>query len=213
MIKRIIFDIDNTLLDTYKDCLKAYDEYLNQRNIDIPGTILYDVMDVYEDLKRDYSVDDISKYLKNNLTIDFSVNDFLELQDLYGNYATLIDDNIPQVLEKLAKDYELVALSKWYCKPQKERLRTANILKYFDEVYGFENAGIKPSQKSFLIAKGNHSVDECLVIGDSIDADILVPKSLGMDTILINYGELSNNDSINKFEEILDVLESKKRGR
>ena len=26
MIKRIIFDVDNTLLDTYKDCINAYAE-------------------------------------------------------------------------------------------------------------------------------------------------------------------------------------------
>ena len=28
MIKRIIFDVDNTLLDTYKDCINAYAEFL-----------------------------------------------------------------------------------------------------------------------------------------------------------------------------------------
>ena len=27
MIKRIIFDIDNTLLDTYKDCIETYQKY------------------------------------------------------------------------------------------------------------------------------------------------------------------------------------------
>ena len=33
LIKRIIFDIDMTLLDTYKDCMDTYNEMYNDENI------------------------------------------------------------------------------------------------------------------------------------------------------------------------------------
>ena len=33
MIKRIIFDVDNTLLDTYNDCISAYKLFVNKYNL------------------------------------------------------------------------------------------------------------------------------------------------------------------------------------
>ena len=229
MIKRLIFDIDNTLLDTNKDCIDAYKKYFIDRGIDLDGSVLYSIMDIYEEQNKIYSMDkdkensnykfnfnilDISKFIKNNLSIEFDVDDFKKLQELYSKYATLKDDMISEVLDKLSKDYDIVALTKWYIEPQKNRLNNAGILKYFNEIYGFENAGIKPSIKTFLTATGNYNVDECVVIGDSISNDIIIPKELGIKTIYVNYNKKETDElSVNNFGEIIDALDSLKKGR
>ena len=48
MIKRIIFDIDETLLKTTEDCLNAYNKYFDTVNVKIEGKKLYDLIDKYE---------------------------------------------------------------------------------------------------------------------------------------------------------------------
>ena len=229
MIKRLIFDIDNTLLDTNKDCIDAYKKYFVDKNIDLDGDVLYGILDIYEEQNKIYSMDknkendnykfnfninDISSFIRNNLSIDFSMDDFYELQNVYSKYATLKDNIIIDVLDKLSKDYELVALSKWYVEPQKNRLEKAGILKYFKEVYGFENAGVKPSKKTFLSAIGDYKADECIMIGDSISNDIIIPKELGINTIYVNYNKKETNElSVNDFSELLDAVEIIKKVR
>ena len=167
-----------------------------------------------DNYKFNFNINDISKFIKNNLSIDFEIEDFMKLQDIYGNHATLKDRIIPEVLDKLSKDYELVALTKWYCEPQRKRLEKVGILKYFDEVYGFENAGVKPSKKTFITSLGDHNESECLIIGDSISNDIIIPKELGINTIYVNYNHRDTNEvSVNSFDEIIDAIESIKKVR
>lgn len=229
MIKRLIFDIDNTLLDTNKDCIDAYKSYFTDNNIDLDGDVLYGILDIYEEQNKIYSMDknkendnykfnfninDISSFIRNNLSIDFSIEDFYELQKVYSKHATLKDKIIVDVLDKLSKDYELVALTKWYVEPQKKRLENAGILKYFTEVYGFENAGVKPSKNTFLNAIGDYKVDECIMIGDSISNDIIIPKELGINTIYVNYNKKETNELyVNNFSELLDAIDVIKKVR
>ena len=229
MIKRIIFDIDNTLLDTDKDCNETYDEYFRNKHIDLHGSVLYSIMDIYEEQNKIYSmnknkenvnyrfnfnINDLSSFIRNNLSIDFDNDDFLELQDLYSKHATLKNNDIVDVLEELSKDYELVALSKWYCNVQENRLNKAGILKYFKKVYGFENAGVKPSKKTFISALGDNLPNEAIVIGDSISNDIIIPKELGINTIYVNYKNKDTNElNVTSFRDLLDVISSFKKGR
>ena len=229
MLKRIIFDVDNTLLDSDKDCLDAYNEYFNIKNIDLDGDVLYGILDIYEEQNKllsidknkvnniyrfNFNIEDMSNFIRNNLSIDFDSNDFLELQNIYAKHSTLKNDKIIEVLDILSKKYELVALTKWFREPQMKRLEKAGLLNYFNEVYAFENAGIKPSKKAFITSMGDYAADECMVIGDSISSDIVIPKELGMNTIYINYNNrVTNEVSVNKFEDILNIIDSNKKAR
>lgn len=229
MLKRIIFDVDNTLLDTDKDCFEAYKSFFRNRNVDLDGEVLYSIIDIYEEQNKLFSMDknketgiykfnfnkeDLSNFIKNNLSIDFGINDFMELQEVYGRYSTLKDSKVVEVLDELSKNYEIVALTKWYVEPQKKRLDKVGILKYFSEVYGFENAGIKPSKKAFMTAMGECSPSECMVIGDSISSDIIIPKELGMKTIYINYyNRVTNEINVSEISQVLDIIDGQKRVR
>ena len=52
-------------------------------------------------------------------------------------------------------------------------LKKSNISKYFKEIYGLED-GIKPNELVFKKSCGKYKYNECLIIGDSINSDILV---------------------------------------
>src|SRR5574344_2259527 len=111
MIKRIIFDIDNTLLDTTKDCLTTYQNYFSKYNMKLNPKSLYNLIDQYEKEGHQYLKSDLENYINNHLNISMNLEDIL---NMYSKHATILDSNIPNTLAYLSQKYELVALSNWY---------------------------------------------------------------------------------------------------
>lgn len=71
------------------------------------------------------------------------------------------------------------------------RLEEFGILKYFDIVIASEEVGVsKPNKEIFNIAlsKVNRMPQECVMIGDRLDNDIVPAKQIGMKTIWIRQG-------------------------
>ena len=66
MIKRIIFDVDNTLLDTYKDCINAYAEFLKDYP-NIKPKMFYDVIGEFELKGIGFDKDEHYKYVSTDL--------------------------------------------------------------------------------------------------------------------------------------------------
>ena len=213
MIKRIIFDIDNTLLDTTKDCYESYLEYFKDEN---KVKEFYDILEEYDKLNRDFSKKDVVEFINEKLNLNFDINKFEDIFKCYQKHGTLLDENIPYYLDKLSKRYELVTLSKWYKEDQEKRLEKANILKYFKKVYGIENAGIKPDKKAFMNACDNLAPCECLMVGDSITSDMEVAKELGLHTLYLgksdlytsidNLGDIEKNIRFMLFEKELGYI-------
>src|SRR5574344_2445902 len=202
MIKRIIFDIDNTLLNTDLDCQNIYQQYFKDEGVHIDGMKLYNLIGDYYHMNGDFTKRDLEKYVQKHLYANFNIDKML---DVYGKVGTLLHKDISSTLAYLMQKYELVALSNWYVESQSNRLKQAGIYKYFNTVYGFENAGLKPSQESFKIAMGNNKPDECLMVGDSIHYDIEVPNKMGMQTYYLT-NELNNQYGTIKSISELKVL-------
>ena len=204
MIKRIIFDIDNTLLDTYKDCIDTYKKYIEYNKLNISAKDIYDIFEEYEVSNGNYIKEDLSIFLSKKIKVDkIDINNLL---DLYSNPSTLINNNTINILEYLSKKYEIVALTNWYKDIQYKRLEKVGINKYFKEVYGIEDAK-KPNLEAFKKAIGNNLYNECVMIGDSLKSDIEVPKELGMKTIYYNKNCKNNNENeINNLNELLNIL-------
>ena len=215
MIKKIIFDVDNTLLDTNKDCLDAYNEFFKSKSINNYNDYsirLYNIIDKYDRENGNYDKNDLSNYINKYLDIDFTRKDFDNVFKIYQNHATILSDDVIPTLEILSKNYEMVTLSKWYLEDQQMRLKKAKLIKYFTQVYGLENAGMKPDSKSFIIVAGNIRLDECLVIGDSLNNDIIPADELGMKTIFYNPNNIDTEyNSINRLGEIIKKLERRNK--
>lgn len=206
MIKKIIFDIDNTILDTYKDCIETYEEYIYDNQLNIKAQDIYDMFEEYEVSNGNYLKDDLIKFISNKYGISYKEDELNNLLDLYSNHSTLINENTINILQYLSSKYDVVALTNWYKDIQYKRLENVDVGKYFIKVYGIED-GKKPDAKAFKNAVGNNLYSECVMIGDSLNSDINVAKELGMKTIYYNKNCKNNHENeINNLDELLNIL-------
>ena len=212
MIKKIIFDVDGTLLNTEKDCFDTYNEYFKSKGITnyIDYTMkIYEIIDKYEEVSNTYEKDDLASFINSYLDIEFNREDFDKIFKIYHEHATILHEKIKDTLENLSKKYELVTLSKWYVEDQEKRLEKAGLLKYFKKVYGIENAGLKPNKEAYLTACGDYNINECLMVGDSMRSDIGGARQIGMEAVLIDPE--GKNKYKNKIKSVIELEDYIKR--
>ena len=197
MIKRVIFDLDDTLIPWDNSYFKDF----------MPVMIEYGVIDSKEDILK--FVKAINDYEKFNNRYDDKI--FIEYMDemlnkniseefynkLNAYFQTCvpkeIDKNILDVLEYLKDKYELVILTNFFEELQIIRLENYGIKNYFIDIIG-GNKYIKPHKQSYLTACGEHNPSECVMIGDNYINDVEGAIKNGLQAIYLNL----KNDKVDK---------------
>lgn len=218
MIKRLIFDVDNTLIPWLDEYNRAIDETLEE--LKYPhNSKLCEMIDIassnYEIDRRKYTrkgmLEFINKEINQELPsefIDIWINNLKKCAP-----ATLSEEEY-MTLETLSKKYELVILTNWFEESQITRLKKSNIYKYFSEIYGAEKFA-KPYKESFAQAIGNNLPEECAMIGDDLKNDIKGAIDAGITNVIwknISNKKIHNKNILNKIkiiyklEELLDIL-------
>lgn len=205
-MKKIIFDLDNTLLFIDNTWFLAYQEFIDKYNLDITPGVLYDCIGKLEEdnpncvITKEFFINYLNDFLSINIDID-ALDVFL---DLYANIDLVNVDVIREVLSYLSTKYELYSYSNWFSFNQLKRLKRYRLDKYFTKVYGWDIIPSKPSIKGLNIIVGNNK-DDFIFIGDSITYDLEVPDKIGIDTIFYNRKNISQN----KYREIFNIEELK----
>lgn len=94
-----------------------------------------------------------------------------------------------EVLSYLKSKYPLHIITNGFKDVQAIKMTSSNLHQYFSEVITSECANcIKPDRKifDFALEKAGVKAAECLMIGDSLEADILGAKNAGMDQVFFN---------------------------
>ena len=218
MIKRLIFDIDNTLI-TWKE---EYDIVLDQilEEIHYPRTknLYHEINDAeveYEENRKNFDKKEMVNYINQKLNLTLPQN-FVDL------WLEKLPYCVPEQLEKedyetlayLNSKYELVALTNWFIEPQIERMKKLNIFKFFKEIYGAEKYA-KPLKESFIQAAGKYKMTECAMIGDNLQTDIIGAKKAGIEKLVWkdNHGKkeeyqekLQGIDVITKLSDLKQIF-------
>ncbi len=207
MIKRIIFDIDNTLID-FPKYEEGYQNVLDKYHTGKKAVDLYKAIDVYEKCGKFelYEKNNLLKVINEELNLDLDNNFLEDYFTMYNKLITPFSESIKDTLDYLSKKYELVTLSNWFTFSQEARLKKADIYKYFTKVYGTDIVPMKPKKEAFIKVIGNHEIEECLMIGDSIKMDIEVPNEMGMKVYYLNKGKKSNYPCIERLEDLKEML-------
>ena len=203
MIKKLIFDLDNTLINWKDEYVNALKETLKKYNINENPNYVNNLIDNYENYYDKYDKQNLLEYINKNITeklsMDF-INDFLEAI----GYMSEPDEEVIDTLEYLSKKYELVALTNWFTIPQTNRLKTAKIDKYFKKVFGGEDY-IKPNKQAFLTAAGNTKLEECIMIGDSYTIDVMGAYNAGIKPIFLNREHKENKNNFKEITKLSDL--------
>lgn len=221
MIKAIIFDLDNTLVDFM---------LLKERAISAAISAMIDagLKISFDEAKR--KIDEIYKaegieYQKVFDTMLESVLGKIDYKILSAGivaYRTAREAALspypkvfPTLIELIKKGIKLAVVSDAPIKEAWLRLSYLNFHYLFDVVVTYDDSGErKPSKAPFNLAlqKLNVTADECLMVGDWADRDMVGAKAVGMKTVFARYGDTfktvnpDSNYDINDISELVDIV-------
>ena len=208
MIKKVIFDLDDTLIINKENGMSNYDRIVKKYKLDSSVQELYDVIGMYEHLTKKYDryelLDLINKHYNTNYSVDI-VDDII---DAVGEWTYVAPQKVKDTLKYLSSKYELYVLTNWFTKSQVQRLKTAGLYGYFKDVISAEVCA-KPNEEAFSQFYKDCLPEECIIVGDNYKMDIEVPEKLGIKTIMCNFkNKTINYDGkvITDFKELVDVL-------
>lgn len=213
MIKRLIFDVDDTLIEWKNEYWDTLEEVFQELNIEYNKEIKNNIIkaiDTYE-LYNEYfnkqtMLEHINKVTNHNFNMDF-LDTTLKV---FGKCVPEKDENMINTLNYLSKKYELVVLTNWFKEEQESRLKNFGIYHFFTKIFAGETFKVKPNKESFIIAMENKLPKECIMIGDSLKKDVHGALNVGMKAIYINPNipkeKKENYTIINKIEELTEIL-------
>lgn len=211
MIKRIIFDLDNTLIEWKEEYWDSIEKALIRSNIRYTKNDAEKIKEAVDNYEMEYNIykkesmlECMKKYSNLNLKIEFIDN---WIDELSKCAPEKLDEEIIDTLEYLYNKYELVVLTNWFKVSQINRMNKVNITKYFKEIYTPEEFLNKPNKEAFLIASEN-KIDECIMVGDSLKTDVNGALNVGMKAIYINKEGKENKDyiTLKKINELKEIM-------
>ena len=209
MIKRLIFDVDGTLItgvnfiDSVKktlDKLRIYSE--DNVKLFIKG------IKTYEQLYNNYNIKSYTKHFEQVLSNKLPENFVFIFWEELKNAIPPRNDKLISTISELSQKYELVLLTNYFAISQLNRLNNMGIGRFFKECYG-EHC-IKPNKKVYLDACGGNKVEECIMIGDDLYLDIKRAGEERLSTIFVNTKSVETNSSmgivVDSVEDISEEL-------
>ena len=205
MVKKLIFDIDNTLIKWQDKYINAMKETVLEYNLSVNYLDLHNLVETYEEYYNVYSKENMIEFFnkKLNLNLDISfMNDWLKRL----GYMSDIDESVIDTIKYLSEKYEIVVLTNFFTDVQINRLKNAGLYEYITKVFGGE-VYIKPSKESFKMALGDTKVEEAIMIGDNVDIDIKGAIEAGIKPILVDRYDRYKDTNYSRIKEIKDLKE------
>ena len=217
----LLFDIDDTLLDFKATEKSALTLLFEQQGITLTDEIEHTYNQINQTLWQAFERDEInrneifaSRFPLLFKELDIAI-DGLEFEKNYRHFLNhgydLIDGSL-KLLKELSSKHSIYAVTNGISKTQYQRMEAANLLPWFKDIFVSEDTGYqKPMKRYFdyvFERIPNFSIDQSLIIGDSLSSDILGGQTVGMDTCWFNPNLKPTNPQIQPTYQItrLDEL-------
>lgn len=224
-IRDIFFDLDHTLWDFEKNSALAYEALFREHQLAVDTQAF---LEVYAPLNlrfwklyREAKIDKQSlRYQRLKQTFDaleYAADDTLieQLSEGYIEKLSGFPHLLPgtlEILDYLYPKYRLHIITNGFTEIQQRKLDNSGIAHYFTEVIDAEMAGVRkpdPGIFHFAITRTAASVPNSMMIGDSLEADILGARAFGMHTIHLDIhqdGDHGHGPVIRELHEIKSYL-------
>ncbi|MDR2563879.1 MAG: YjjG family noncanonical pyrimidine nucleotidase [Prevotellaceae bacterium] len=205
MIKHVFFDLDRTLWDYETNSKLALKDLFYKYNIDKTGADFDEFVEAYSQVNtrlwKEYGAGHIDKEKLRKTRFRLTLKKFKitnkpladKMDEEYISISplqTALTPHAEKVLNYLsAKAYKLYIITNGFTETQNLKLHTCGLETYFEHVYTSEATGKqKPSPEIFrYVMKDIRALPEdCIMIGDDFEVDILGAASAGIAQIYYN---------------------------
>ena len=224
MIKYVLLDVDNTLLDFNLCADESMHKAADGFGIVLPENIFEIFHEINTELWHDIEKGKLTReglykirwnkiFDVAKIDLDGEVFEKFFVKNLHTSAVPV--NGAMSLLEYLAPKYTLCVASDAAYDQQVSRLKKADMYKYMKHLFISEDVGApKPSAKFFdaCIAALNCPLDEVIMIGDSLSADINGAHDYGLATCFYNHAHTDIPDGIcadyvvNSLDEIKSIL-------
>lgn len=224
--KNIFFDLDRTLWDfetnsheTLTELIAKYK--LKEKGIDSDEEFIRNYYLINDRMWEEYSKGLIDKtelrygrFQKalQHYNID-EIHTAKSLADDYIAYSPLKTNLFPhtaEVLQYLSDKYTLHIITNGFEEVQYIKLKNCNIQHHFNQIITSERAGYKKPDKEifeYSLNAANATTHNSLMIGDSLDADILGARNAGIHQVFFNPKEQQHTENItHEIRELKDLM-------
>ncbi len=201
-IKHIFFDLDHTLWDFEKNSALAFEKIFHELDFKIDSQLFISTYNpinfaywkLYERNEIDQETLRVNRLKDTFSAIDFEVTleQINSISNLFIEYLTtnnhLIEGTI-ETLEYLKENYKLHIITNGFSFVQEVKLQKSNLHKYFVTITNSELAGQKKPHSTIFqhaLTLANASKDQSIMIGDSIEADVLGAINFGIKAVYFN---------------------------
>lgn len=214
MIKTVLFDLDDTILDFKKAESIAIRKALSEMNIKPTDSIaeIYSEINKSQWLLLEQQRITRSELLTRRFDLLFEKlgvkRSGKQMQTIYERFLAEEHVFIPdanEVLNVLSKEFSMYIVSNGSAFVQENRIKSSGISKYFKNIFISERIGFNKPHKAFF-DKCFSSIElldrsNTIIIGDSLTSDIKGGNNAGILTCWYNPSKKSNNsDAVVDYE-------------
>lgn len=226
--KHLFFDLDHTLWDFDTNAHQTLEELYHIYQLDNH----FDSFNHFMTLYQPCNVSLWEKYRRGAITKQFLNQErfYLPLAEVgydnrdtaariahdFVNNSPLKTQLLPfaiEILDYLKPKYTLHIITNGFRETQQKKLENSGLMPYFTRVFISELVGCQKPDRAFFdyaIKSCNARKVQSLVIGDSLEADIMGAARAGIDTVYFNPSNTSHQQSptfeISSLNELTQIL-------
>lgn len=210
MIKAIIFDLDNTLIDRQK----AFREMLERK-----FHVLFNNEDLIQEMvdyiiKEDKNgtverIDVFTKWVTKYQVTCISAKQLDQEWSNESGSAAFLYDDVRATLTKLKEKYKIAILTNGNKVSQRRKLQTIDIYDLLDYSLVSDEIGIRKPNKEIFEYTAKQlglNTNECVYVGDNYNVDVIGSRNAGMLPVFISRNGQTYEDVIN-IKAIKDLLD------
>jgi putative hydrolase of the HAD superfamily len=229
LYEHIFFDLDHTLWDfetnSKEAFLELFDKYkLLEKGIGSMDKFLAEYFLINELLWDEYRKGLIAKeqlrydrfrqaFHKFGITDDVLTTNFSDDYVNSAPYKTNLFPHAVETLEYLKEKYTLHIVTNGFEEVQYLKMKNSNIDHYFSKIITSERSGYKKPDKrmfEFSLSEAKANAGVSIMIGDSLEADILGARGAGINQVYFNPKEIVHKENvtheIRSLKELVQIL-------
>jgi len=228
--KHLFFDLDHTLWDFEANARATLEELFIVLNLEEKGVndfnrfhknYLVHNEKLWERYRNGFIKQDELRVKRMRLSLmDFKIADETLAKEMSVRFLdllptrTILFPHSKEVLHYLIdKGYELHLITNGFEETQHSKLKYSGLSSFFKQVITSEGSNsLKPNKEifDFALQKTNATKSESIMIGDSIEVDIIGAMNAGLDQVFVNHNhiaiDIKPTYTVNSLKELEEIF-------